>query len=381
MICTNCILDDSVIGITFNKDGVCQYCLDFQREIKPYWHPNSPESLTKLNSQVAKIKEQQKNQEYDVLLGLSGGVDSSYLTHWAVKEAGLRVCAIHIDAGWNSNIAVSNITKLVNKLNIGLQTIVVDWQAMREVQLAFIKSGVANCDTPQDHVFNSLTFDFAIKNNMKYILNGTNFATESILPQTYGHGAMDIYQIKDICQKFGAKNIAKYPFVGYYRYYFYYPYIKKFNFIMPLNYINFQKSQAIDFLQKEYDWQYYGGKHYESLWTKFFQGYWLFHKFGFDKRRAHLSSEICAGHLSRDDALKIIQQLPYDEDTIGAEKSYIAKKLGISVDDLDNFMRAPNKSYQEYANYDKHKANLYNHILPIWQKIEKYLKYLPNYAR
>ena len=344
-------MDTTDPDITFDEKGICNHCRSFEKYTKPFWKPGTEKSSNELKNIIKIIKEAQKDQEYDAIIGLSGGVDSSYLAYWAAKEAGLRLLAVHVDGGWNSELAVQNIEKIVKTLNIDLYTDVIDWEAMRDVQLAFFKAGVANQDTPQDHAFFASLYNFAIRHNIRYVLNGSNIATESILPTSWGHEAMDASQIKAICRKYAGKKWKKFPLVSFFKYYLYFPYIKKMEIIRPLNYLNYNKDKAIEILEKEIGWKYYGGKHYESRFTKFFQGYWLPEKFGFDKRKAHLSSLILSDQITRDEALKELQKSPFDKKFLQEDIDYIAKKLEISTEEFLLLMKS---STNHFKNFDNH---------------------------
>lgn len=348
-ICVQCVMDTTDPDIQFNAAGVCSHCMHFDNFTKQYWFPNS-EGARKLESIVAQIKADGKSGPYDVIIGLSGGVDSSYLCYWAVKKAHLRVLAVHVDAGWNSELAVSNIEKIVKTLKIDLVTQVIDWEEMRDLQLAFFKAGVANQDTPQDHAFLGAVYAFALKNKIRYVLNGSNIATESILPVAWGHSARDLDQLMGIHRKFGARSLKTFPKMSFYQSYILIPYLKKLRVIEPLNYMPYDKAVAISTLEQQLGWRYYGGKHYESRFTKFFQSYWLPKKFGYDKRRAHLSSLIVAGQLSRESALEELQKPLYENTELAEDKQLIAKKLGISVLTLEDLMQQPNKFYTDYPN-------------------------------
>lgn len=347
-ICVRCIMDTTDALIKFNDKGECNHCESFDLR-KDYVLSSGAEGHNKLMKIISEIKENNREKKYDCILGLSGGVDSSYLAYWAVKYAKLRVLAVHVDGGWNSEIAVANIEKIVKKLNIDLVTHVVDWQEMRELQVAFLKSGVANQDTPQDHAFFAALYNFASKQNISYVLSGYNFTSESVLPQSWGYSAMDLDQISSIYESFGRGIVlSKFPVVSFFRNYVYYPYIRRIKVISPLNYLDYDKEKAIAILKSELGWSYYGGKHHESKFTAFFQSYWLPTRFNFDKRRAHLSSLVLSGQLSREEALNIIKTPPFSARKIVFDKEYIAKKLKLSVADLDSFLNLPIVSYKAY---------------------------------
>ncbi len=303
-ICNTCIMDTTDKDISFDDNGQCFYCKEARRLINNYGY-RGKESDDHLKQTLDKIKKEQKKAKYDCVIGISGGVDSAYLMHMAVKYWGLRVLAIHVDAGWNSEISVDNIKKLCEKLKIDLQTVVVDWNVMKEVQRAYMFSGVSNLDVPQDHVFFAALYQFAKKHHIKYILTGHNYATESILPKYLVYDSSDWISLKDICKTYGREiNLKKYPHMTYFQKW---RYVKTLKFIRPLNDIEYSKTKAIDELSKEYGWKYYGAKHWESRFTKFFQAYYLPIKFGFDKSRAHLSNLVVNNEMSREEALKELE--------------------------------------------------------------------------
>lgn len=340
-------MDTTDPEITFDSEGVCNHCRQFENTAKYYWLPHTGQE--KLAALVQEIKKYGKDKEYDAIIGLSGGVDSSYLAYWAAK-AGLRLLAVHVDGGWNSELAVKNIENIVKKLGIDLYTYVVDWEEMRDLQLSFFKACVANQDVPQDHAYFAALYNFAVQNNIKYVLNGSNLATESILPRAWGHNAMDIAHLKGIHKLFGTRKLKKFPLVSFFKYYIYYPYIKKMEIVRPLNYMDYNKEKAMELLNTEVGWTYYGGKHYESRFTKFFQAYWLPEKFGYDKRKAHLSSLIVSGQLTREQALKEMEKPLYEKKELAHDKELIAKKLGISVEEFQALMSQPKKTFRDYPN-------------------------------
>lgn len=367
-MCTKCIMDTTDPSITFDEFGVCNHCRNFEINIKPLWHPDV-DGLKFIEKIVAEIKNKSKNRKYDCILGLSGGVDSSYLAYIGSK-LGLRILAVHVDAGWNSEIAVQNIEKICNKLKIDLHTIVVNWESMKELQRAYFYSSLANQDVPQDHVFFSALYSYAVKNKVKYVLHGSNFATESILPKDWGYDAMDLKQIKAISKLYSRVKLKNLPLTGYIKRDIYFKIIKKMKVIKLLNYIPYSKSLAIETLQKEFDWQYYGGKHYESRFTKFFQAYYLPNKFGYDKKRAHLSSLVVAGEITREEALNQVLISDYTKDQIKKDKEYIAKKLDFSLEEFNAILALPNKTHLDYPSGIKTKNTL-NNLARLVKKILK----------
>lgn len=339
-MCTRCVMDTTDPEITFDENGYCNHCRRFFDEIKDVkWLPND-EGKQLLENMLKKIKEEGINKKYDGIIGLSGGIDSSYLLV-KMKEWGLRPLAVHVDGGWNSEQAVRNIEVLCKKLNIDLFTIVINWEEMRKLQVAFLKSGVENQDIPQDHAFFAGLYRFAVKNGVRYVFNGSNFATESILPSAWGFNAMDSRYLKEIYRRFGGDKLKTFPIVSFFEYYIYYPHIRNMKVVKPLNYIEYSQGKAIKMLEEEYAWRYYGAKHWESRFTKFFQGYYLPTRFGYDKRKAHLSSLIVSGEISRDEAIRKLDKPIYPPEQFEEDKLFILKKLGIIENEFEALVLAP----------------------------------------
>ncbi|WP_221405254.1 N-acetyl sugar amidotransferase [Roseivirga seohaensis] len=348
-MCTRTVMDTTDPDISFDKMGECHYCEKFDNFISKNWFPNK-EGERKIKEIVSKIKYEGKNKKYDCIIGLSGGVDSSYLAYKA-SQLGLRILAVHVDAGWNSELAVKNIQNIVTKCGIDLYTHVVDWEEMKDVQRAFFKAGVANQDTPQDHAFFAALYTYAIKNNIQWVLHGGNIATESILPEAWGYSAMDGKHLRAVHKLFGEKRRLKnYPVISFFKYQFYFPFVRKMKVARLLNYMPYDKDEAISVLEKEVGFTYYGGKHHESRFTKFFQSYYLPEKFGYDKRKAHLSSMILAGSCTREEALEELRKSPYDPSTIEGDIEYVADKLGFSLNEFKKIIDQPKHSYKDYPN-------------------------------
>ncbi|WP_446655519.1 N-acetyl sugar amidotransferase [Blastomonas sp.] len=349
-ICQNCIMDTSDSLITFDERGWCEYCNNYHENIVPHWHTDE-RGQRELMAQIEKIKEDGKGRDFDCLIGLSGGVDSSYLVYIAKEKFGLRPLLYHVDAGWNSQEAVNNIEKLVDGLGLDLYTEVVNWPEMRDLQLAFFKSGVPHLDTPQDHAFFAGLYNFAAKNNVKYILTGANYSTECVRePLEWHYHASDLRQIRDIHRRFGTRPLKSFPLAGILKFKVFYRFVKGVRVVKPLNNIPYFKEAAMQELVDAYGWQRYPHKHYESRFTRFYEGYWLRQRFGYDKRRAHFSSLILTGQLSRDEALERIAQDPYTPEQVKQDFEYISTKLGIEVAELQAMFDAPKKTYRDYAN-------------------------------
>lgn len=352
-ICTNCVMDTTDSRITFDEKGVCDHCRSFYKDTLPSWHTDA-RGRRDLEVIISKIKKDSKKRGFDCLMGMSGGVDSSYMLHLAVKEFGLRPLVFHVDGGWNSQAAVNNINVMIDKLGLDLYTEVINWKEMQDFQLSYFKSGLSNIDIPQDHAFVATLYNFADKHKIKYILNGGNFSTECVRnPMEWCYYGTDMAQINDIRQRFGTIPLKTYPFSSVLRHKIYLKYIRGISVIKPLNYMPYLKSEAIDFLQKEYDWQPYPQKHFESRFTKFYEGYWLPKKFGYDTRKVQYSSLILTKQMTREEALNKLSKPAISEEDAKQDFEYVAAKLGITIEELQGYMDLPNKAYQDYKNQEK----------------------------
>jgi N-acetyl sugar amidotransferase len=349
-ICSNCVMDTSDTKILFDENGICDHCNDFYQNVKPNWFPNE-KGEAELNKIVDKIKKEGIGKDFDCILGMSGGVDSSYLLHIAVNKFGLRPLVFHVDGGWNTDLAVSNIQVMIEKLGLDLYTEVINWEEMKDFQLAFFKSGVPHIDLPQDHAFVATLYKFADKYNIKYILNGGNISTECVRnPMDFLYYGTDMSQIRDIRRKFCTNKLETYSFSSVLRHKFYLRYIKGVKVVKPLNYIPYVKDNALKILEETYGWTPYPQKHFESRFTKFYEGYWLPERFGFDTRRVQYSSLILTGQLTRNEALKKLKKTGYDPEVIEEDFKYIATKLGISPAELRSYFTMPKKFYWDYNN-------------------------------
>lgn len=343
-------MDTTDPEINFDGRGVCNHCHKFDDETRKRWFPTE-DGKKQLAAVFNQIRESRKYHEYDCILGLSGGLDSSYLA-LIMKEFEMRPLVVHVDAGWNSELAVHNIEKIVKYCGFDLHTHVMNWPEIRDLQLAYLKAGVANQDVVQDHAFFASLYHFAVRNKINCVISGGNIATEGIFPSSWHHAAMDAINLKAIHNKFGIIPLKQYKTISFLQYYFYYPFIKKMTSIRPLDYLPYSKEVALAELQKKVGYKPYARKHGESRFTKFFQNHYLPKKFNFDKRKPHLSSMIVSGLMNREQALIELAKPLYDENELREDKHYVAKKLGITVEQLDEYTHSVGHQYSEYPNWD-----------------------------
>jgi N-acetyl sugar amidotransferase len=351
--------------IRFNDKGECNHCTEFL-EKRIHHNYKGEESDHQYNALIAEMKKAGKGKKYDCVLGLSGGIDSSYVAHIAIKS-GLRVLAVHLDNGWNAEEAVQNIRNIAQKLKIDYESFVLDWEEFKDLQLAFLKASVPEAETPTDIAIPAALHKIASKYGVKYILSGGNFATEGILPPYWHYNAKDTVYLKYIQKTFGTKKLRKFPLFGF-RQEMYYKLVRGIKIVYPLNFVPYDKEAAMELLQRELDWKYYGGKHYESRYTGFIQSYYLYTKFSIDYRRATLATQICTGAVKREDALKQLETLPYSDDKVAIEKKYIAKKLSISEEEMDRIIKLPAKWYTAYPNDQKRLGKIYDLYRKIFKK-------------
>lgn len=345
--CVNCIMDTTDPLISFDDNGVCNHCR-FYEDYEQNYLLKGKAANDFTAQMVAQIKATGHGKEYDCIMGISGGVDSSYLAYYATKVLGLRLLLVHVDTGWNSELAVKNIENIVKILKLDLHTLVVDWEEIRDLQRAFFKSSVPNCDIPQDHAFIAALYSEAQKYGLKHILNGGNMSTESILPVSWGYDASDWIHIKDIHRQFGEVKLKKYPHIGFFKHRVLYPYILRMKVHRPLEYISYNKAEVKEFLKKELGWKDYGGKHFESKFTQFFQAHYLPVKYGYDKRLAHLSSLIVSKQLTREEVSSQVQEPLYDPVQLVEDKEYFIKKLGFTSKEWEQIMAMPPKTENDY---------------------------------
>lgn len=348
-ICTNCVMDTSDPQITFDEQGRCDFCNNYYTTILPSWHTGE-KGWKELTAISEKIKAETKGKKYNCLIGLSGGTDSSYLTYIVKEKLGLNPLLLVVDTGWNLKVADANVENLVKKLGLDVETIVVNWEEMKDLQIAFFKSAVPYQDTPQDTAIFSALYTYAAKHGIKYVMTGGNHSTECVKPPQEWTYYNDIKLLKDIHKRFGTVPLKEFPLCSMFKYRIFYRYFKGIQVIKPLNYVDYRKEAATKLLEKEFGWETYANKHFEDRFTRFYEGWWLPRKFGYDKRRCYDSSLILTGQMSRDEALKDIEQQPYDENIAMEDKKYICDRLGITEKQMDEFFALPNKTFRDYKN-------------------------------
>lgn len=357
-MCSRCILDtNDDQDITFDQRGVCSHCSTYDRVARERlsWGAQRDASLAAL---VAEIKANGQDRDYDCVVGASGGVDSTYVALLA-KNLGLRALVVHCDNGWNSELAVKNIENIVKKLDYDLFTYVINWEEFKDLQMSYLKASVVDIEALTDHAITASLFQVAAQHRVKYILSGENMVTEGVLPARWVHNKNDLINIKAIHRRFGKAPLKTFPTLGLTKK-LYYQKVRGIKFVPVLNYVDFVKEDAKAIITEELGWRDYGGKHYESIFTRFYQSYILPVKFGIDKRKSHLSTLICSGQLNREQALERIQEDPIDSDTLYADKEYIIKKFGLTPASFDELMALPVKQHTEYASM----LNIYRRLRP-----------------
>ena len=348
LVCSRCVMDSTVLDIKFDESGVCNFC-KYYNDILVQDLFSDKDGEERLSSLVNKIKKTGKNKQYDCLIGLSGGVDSSYVAYLIKKKFGLRALAIHLDNGWNTELAVSNIENIVKKLDIDLQTYVLDWKEFKDIQTSFIKSSISNIEIPTDHAIWAVLIKTASKLGIKYIIAGNNVVTESIMPESWLYGSKDSKLIESIHSRFGKVKMNSYPRLkssDYVKYLL----LQGIRWVPILNYVPYVKNDAKQILINELDWRDYGAKHYESIFTRFFHAYYLPNKFGYDLRKSYLSALICSGQIDRKTALEEISKPTAPKELLLQDKEYVIKKLGLTNEEFDIIMASDNKTFADYPN-------------------------------
>jgi len=345
-MCKRCVMDTSDPEIVFDENGVCNHCHTYDRLVRDYVLDGEAGSQ-KLEQIAAKIQSDGKGRQYDCVIGVSGGVDSTYVAY-LVKKIGLRPLAVHLDNGWDSELAVKNIEETLKRLGIDLYTEVLDWEEFKDLQSAFLKASTPDSEIPSDHAIFSVLSNLAEKLGIKYVILGNNVRTETHLPRSWSQGHFDWKYIREVHKRFGTRPLKTFPHYGFFTFYRRMVTQKR---VEILNYVGYTKQEALRVLQEELGWRYYGGKHYESIYTRFYQGYILPEKFGFDKRRSHVSSLICSGEMTREQALEELKTPTYAPSMQEEDREYVVKKLGLTDEEFTAIMNAPKKSYWDYPSY------------------------------
>lgn len=346
-VCTRCIMDTTDPDIAFDHDGSCNHCHRFD-ELARTRLSTGEAARQRLESLVEHIKAAGRNRTYDCIIGVSGGVDSTYVAY-LVKKLGLRPLAVHLDNGWDSELAVKNIERTLKALDIDLYTHVIDWEEFRDLQLAYLRASTPDAEVPTDHAIIAILYQVAAEQGLHHILLGTNVVTESILPLKWGYGYFDWKYIRNVWKRFGTRRLATYPHFGLLKL-AYYALVKRIRIVPILDYVDYDKQAAMQTIEDELGWVYYGGKHYESIYTRFFQSYILPRKFNIDKRKAHYSNLVCAGQWTRQQAVEAMAREDNAAAMVEEDKAYTIKKLGISPVEFEQIMRMPTKTFLDYPN-------------------------------
>jgi len=346
--CVHCVMDTTDPDIVFDAKGVCNHCHLYGQLVKSRV-PAPTEGQARLQKLVSEIQTAGRGKDYDCVIGVSGGVDSTFVAY-KVKELGLRPLAVHLDNGWDSELAVNNIEAVLKKLAIELYTHVIDWEEFRDLQLAFLRASTPDAEIPSDHAIVALMYQMARKVGVRYILSGCNIRTETHLPRAWSHGHQDWKYIRAIHARYGQRKLTSYPYRTFLRLALDRVQLR---WVDILNYLDYSKPEAINILERKLGWQYYGGKHYESIYTRFYQGYYLPRKFGYDKRKTHLSSLICSGQISREAALADLKNEPYPPDLQAQDREYVIKKFQLTEAEFQRIMDAPPRRFDEFPSYER----------------------------
>lgn len=348
-ICTKTVMDNSAdLDIRFDEEGVCHYYHLYRARVERFFI-GGERGQNELEALFAKIKEEGKGKPYDCITGISGGVDSTYMVYLC-KKFGLRPLLVHLDNGWNSEIANQNINNIIDRCGYDLHTHVIDWEEFRDLQIAFLKASVIDLELTSDHAIFAVIYRLAKTYKINYLLNGFNITTEGILPESWRWYKYDWLNIKSIHKAYGSKRLKTYPHLGFSAK-IYYDLIKRMQSIQPLNYIDYNKEEAKDVIAAELGWRDYGGKHFESIITRFYQGYILPEKYGVDKRRAHLSTLIASGQITREEALAELEKPIYDPQMLAEDKMFVLKKLGLNEEEFSAIMAAPGRPHTDFDSY------------------------------
>jgi len=365
--CTRCVMDTTDPDIVFDSAGVCSHCLHYDAQSERFVISGA-EGERLLAAIVARVKNDGKRNPYDCIMGVSGGVDSTYSVYLA-RQMGLRPLAVHLDNGWDSELAVKNIERVLEKLNVDLRTVVLDWDEFRDLQVAFLKASTPDSEIPTDHAIISVMFSHARMYGLRHVITGFNVRTESHMPRAWSAGHSDWRYIRTVQKRFGTRKLRTYPHTPF-------PTLLRLRWRQEwthiLNYVNYNKQSAKAILASDLGWVDYGGKHHESIYTRFYQGYILLRKFGFDKRKAHFSSLICSGQMTRDQALAALENPPYPVELQEADRAYVLKKLQLTEREFQEIMEKPRLRYADYPSMDRFfKGRLYRGVRAIYRVTAK----------
>lgn len=348
-ICTRCVMDSSDPDITFDDRGVCVHCHRYDQQVRNLVVTGEAGQL-RVAERVRQIKADGASAPYDCIIGVSGGVDSTYVA-WQVKQLGLRPLAVHLDNGWDSEIAVSNIRSVLDKVGVDLHTEVLDWPEFKDLQRSFLLASTPDAEVPSDHAIFACLFHTATKFGVRHVITGINTRTETHMPPSWSHGHFDFGYINAVQRRFGSRPLRSFPHYSFLQYATAFGHTHSTWHI--LDHLDYSKTRALVFLQEELGWRDYGGKHFESIYTRWYQGVYLPKKFGYDKRRSHLSSRICSGELTREYALDELTRPPYAPDFQAQDHEYVAKKLGFSMAELEAIMAAPPRRFRDFPSYER----------------------------
>ena len=349
-ICSNCIMDTSDEKIIFDDRGWCDYCCNYHKNIQPNWHPNE-KGIAAITPLIEQIKREGAGQDHDCLIGISGGLDSSYVAYVAKEKFGLRPLMFHCDTGWNSDVGVSNIKSIIEGLGLDLVTEVINWEEMKDMQIAFLKSQLPSVETAQDLALFSAIYKYAVKNKFKYVITGGNHSTECVRePVEWSYFGTDTRQVNDVHRQFGSRPLETYPMCDILTYRLWYRWVHGLKIVKMLDSVPYIKKEAIKELSERFGWRPYKQKHYESRFSRFFESYWAPKKFNFDKRRVYFSSEILTGQMTRDEALARISTPELSETEMREDFEYVAKKLDLTVAELEEIFKGKNKTFRDYKN-------------------------------
>lgn len=348
--CTYCVMDTSDPEITFNEKGECHHCVGYRQKARSLMYQGAS-SEKELEALAKRIKKSGRGKQYDCIVGVSGGVDSSY-TCYLAKKLGLRPLAVHMDNGWNSDSAVRNIKVICDRLKVDYMSYVLDWEEFRDIQLAFLRASIVEIEMPTDVAIPCALHRVAAEHGIKYILSGGNLASEAIMPRTWFYYPKDSKLLKSIHRKFGRRRVKDYPTFDYWQE-MYYKFVKGIRIVYPLNMTRYSKPDAMDTLQKELGWVRYGDVHHESMFTRLVLSYIQPRKFGVDYRKCTLSAEICNRIITRDQALQLLAKQPWQPETIAQDMAYVAKKFSLAPAELEAILSAPPKSYRDYPNNER----------------------------